>query len=235
MTVLTSFTRAFGTFPRTWFPRACGPMLNHVNVNTTDTTAAAAQSFSNNFSNSNFSTNCAGRKNASGQNPHCLKCPSAVQERCFSSSGSPDSPISLYEKLGGAKAVEAAVDLFYDKIQTDERIAYMFKDTNWKRQKAHQRKFLTMVLGGPNSSARRLETPFLLCTGGVSKFPCIGLFRCVPACNIPCIGLRKAHTQRGLQICMLPTLFPSILAPHTVGLSPRGDTRAAPCWRRTGT
>ena len=57
---------------------------------------------------------------------------------------------SLYDRIGGAPAVDAAVDIFYKKVLADKRIAYMFKDTDMKRQHAHQKKFLTYAFGGPN-------------------------------------------------------------------------------------
>jgi hemoglobin len=55
----------------------------------------------------------------------------------------------LFERLGGAPAVTAAVDIFYDKVRKDDRINFMFETTDWQRQKNHQRKFLTQAFGGP--------------------------------------------------------------------------------------
>jgi hemoglobin len=55
---------------------------------------------------------------------------------------------TLYERLGGAPAVDAAVDIFYRRVLADGRIARFF-DT--ERQAAKQKAFLTMVFGGPNS------------------------------------------------------------------------------------
>lgn len=37
---------------------------------------------------------------------------------------------SLYDQIGGAPAVEAAVDLFYRKVLTDESISHFFDDTD---------------------------------------------------------------------------------------------------------
>jgi hemoglobin len=59
-------------------------------------------------------------------------------------------PASLYEKLGGEAAVNAAVDIFYRKVLKDDRIKHFFKDTDMVRQAAKQKAFLTMALGGPN-------------------------------------------------------------------------------------
>jgi hemoglobin len=56
---------------------------------------------------------------------------------------------TLYERLGGAPAMEAAVDIFYRKVLTDDRISRFFDDVDMERQAAKQKAFLTMVTGGP--------------------------------------------------------------------------------------
>jgi hemoglobin len=58
---------------------------------------------------------------------------------------------SLYEQLGGAAAVEQAVDIFYRKMLSDDRVARFFEGVDMERQAAKQKGFLTMVLGGPNN------------------------------------------------------------------------------------
>lgn len=57
---------------------------------------------------------------------------------------------SLYERLGGQTAVNTAVDLFYRKVLTDDRVNYFFDDVDMERQILKQKGFLTMVFGGPN-------------------------------------------------------------------------------------
>jgi hemoglobin len=57
---------------------------------------------------------------------------------------------NLYEQLGGAAALDKAVDIFYRKMLADERVARFFDGTDMERQAAKQKAFLTMVLGGPN-------------------------------------------------------------------------------------
>jgi hemoglobin len=56
---------------------------------------------------------------------------------------------TLYEELGGEPAVEAAVDIFYRKVLTDDRVSRFFDDVDMDRQSAKQKAFLTMVFGGP--------------------------------------------------------------------------------------
>jgi len=56
---------------------------------------------------------------------------------------------SLYDRIGGEAAVDAAVDLFYRKVLADERINKWFEDTDMDRQRAKQKAFLTFAFGGP--------------------------------------------------------------------------------------
>ena len=57
---------------------------------------------------------------------------------------------SLFERIGGEPAVEAAVDLFYRKVLSDDAISHFFDSTDMDAQRAKQKSFLTMVFGGPN-------------------------------------------------------------------------------------
>lgn len=58
---------------------------------------------------------------------------------------------SLYERLGGAAAVDAAVDIFYRKVLDDDRISHYFDGVDMVEQAKKQKAFLTMVFGGPNN------------------------------------------------------------------------------------
>jgi len=58
---------------------------------------------------------------------------------------------SLYQRIGGDAAVDAAVDIFYRKVLADERINGFFDDVDMDGQIAKQKAFLTMAFGGPNS------------------------------------------------------------------------------------
>lgn len=57
---------------------------------------------------------------------------------------------SLYDKIGGEAAVNAAVDIFYRKVLADDRISRFFDGVDMDRQAAKQKAFLTMAFGGPN-------------------------------------------------------------------------------------
>ena len=58
---------------------------------------------------------------------------------------------TLYERLGGEAAVNAAVDVFYRNVLNDDRINHWFDGIDMERQAAKQKAFMTMVFGGPNS------------------------------------------------------------------------------------
>ncbi len=56
---------------------------------------------------------------------------------------------SLYERLGGDAAIEAAVDRFYRKVLADPRLKDFFTNVDMPRQMLKQRAFLTLAFGGP--------------------------------------------------------------------------------------
>ena len=59
--------------------------------------------------------------------------------------------MTLYERIGGAPAVKAAVDIFYGKVLADDRIAHFFEGVDMANQAGKQRAFLVMAFGGPNT------------------------------------------------------------------------------------
>ncbi|MBV1872109.1 MAG: group 1 truncated hemoglobin [Gammaproteobacteria bacterium] len=59
--------------------------------------------------------------------------------------------MSLYEKLGGEPAIDAAVDIFYRKVLSNDRISQFFESTDMEAQHAKQKAFMTMAFGGPNN------------------------------------------------------------------------------------
>ena len=56
---------------------------------------------------------------------------------------------TLYERIGGAAAVDAAVDLFYRKVLSDGRVSNFFDSTDMDVQRSKQKAFLTYAFGGP--------------------------------------------------------------------------------------
>ena len=66
---------------------------------------------------------------------------------------------TLYARLGGEAAVEAAVVRFYDKIMADPSLAGFFEHLDLSAQINKQIAFMTMAFGGPNKySGRDLRT-----------------------------------------------------------------------------
>ncbi|WNB75450.1 group I truncated hemoglobin [Methylomonas koyamae] len=62
---------------------------------------------------------------------------------------------SLYERIGGEAAVNAAVDLFYGKVLGDFRINRFFEKTDMAKQVEHLKAFMTVAFGGPNNYTGR--------------------------------------------------------------------------------
>jgi hemoglobin len=56
---------------------------------------------------------------------------------------------SLYDRLGGAAAVMAAVDLFYQKVLADPLTAPYFKGLDMQTQVKKQVSFMTWAFDGP--------------------------------------------------------------------------------------
>jgi len=71
--------------------------------------------------------------------------------RFFSGGSSEPKQASLYERIGGDAAVNAAVDIFYRKVLADDRISKFFEGVDMDKQSAKQKAFLTMALGGPSN------------------------------------------------------------------------------------
>lgn len=58
---------------------------------------------------------------------------------------------TLYDRLGGLDAVDAAVDVFYRKVLSDSSISHFFDTTDMDDQRIKQKAFLAMAFGGPDN------------------------------------------------------------------------------------
>ena len=58
------------------------------------------------------------------------------------------SSISIYEQIGGSKALDGVLKIFYDKMLRDERVNYFFKDSDMKKVIARQKVTITFACGG---------------------------------------------------------------------------------------
>ena len=57
--------------------------------------------------------------------------------------------MTIYDRIGGEPAVNAAVERFYVRVLADPMLAPFFTDVNIERLKGHQFAFLSQALGGP--------------------------------------------------------------------------------------
>ena len=57
--------------------------------------------------------------------------------------------IPLYDRVGGDKAMEIAVDVFYRKVLQDDLVSRFFEDVDMEGQRLKQKSFLAMAFGGP--------------------------------------------------------------------------------------
>ena len=58
--------------------------------------------------------------------------------------------MSLYDDLGRAAAISAALDAFYVKVFADPRVSKYFEGVDMVELKAHVGAFFAMALGGPS-------------------------------------------------------------------------------------
>jgi hemoglobin len=62
---------------------------------------------------------------------------------------------SLLDKVGGPAVLRAAVAVLYRRAAADPALAGYFAGVDVSRLEAHQRRFLTAALGGPDASTGR--------------------------------------------------------------------------------
>lgn len=56
---------------------------------------------------------------------------------------------TLFDRLGGRDAINAAVDIFYEKVLADPSINRFFENVDMAKQRAKQKVFLAYAFGGP--------------------------------------------------------------------------------------
>lgn len=62
---------------------------------------------------------------------------------------------TLFDRLGGAPAIEATVDVFYGRVLADPLLSPMFARVPMARMRAHQQRFLGFAFGGAAEYAGR--------------------------------------------------------------------------------
>ena len=63
----------------------------------------------------------------------------------------------IYQKYGGGPTIEKVVNLFYEKVLTDDDLKNYFSTTDIKKLVSHQINFISSVLGGPKDENTDLE------------------------------------------------------------------------------
>jgi two-component system, chemotaxis family, sensor kinase CheA len=73
-----------------------------------------------------------------------------TNDKLLPSNGNGAKHASLYERIGGQEAVDAAVNLFYPKVLQDDRINLFFENMDLNYLMNKQKQFLAFAFGGPN-------------------------------------------------------------------------------------
>ena len=63
--------------------------------------------------------------------------------------------MALYDDIGGAAAVRAALDAFYPRVLADATLSPFFLGVDIERLKKTQERFFAMALGGPSAYTGR--------------------------------------------------------------------------------
>jgi hemoglobin len=63
--------------------------------------------------------------------------------------------MALFDDIGGAPAIRAALDAFYPRVLADPALSGFFLGVDIQRLKTAQESFFAMVLGGPGAYAGR--------------------------------------------------------------------------------
>jgi len=67
----------------------------------------------------------------------------------------PQAGPTLYERLGGEPALNAAVGVFYDKVLADALLAPFFENLDMRALVRKQAAFMSLAFGGPKEYAGR--------------------------------------------------------------------------------
>jgi hemoglobin len=59
--------------------------------------------------------------------------------------------MSIFETIGGESSIAEAVEIFYEKLRTDEVIGVFFENRDVSTLRTQQTMFLTAALGGPDA------------------------------------------------------------------------------------
>ncbi|RKP20228.1 putative Cyanoglobin, partial [Rozella allomycis CSF55] len=64
---------------------------------------------------------------------------------------------NLYDEIGGEKAIDAVVELFYTKLLKVDTMIPIFANTDMNKQRRMQKSFLNHVLGGKPYNGKSMK------------------------------------------------------------------------------
>ena len=67
--------------------------------------------------------------------------------RCVTDTATP----TLFDQLGGTESIDVAVEEFYRRVLDDPDLRPFFAGVPMRRLRAHQKAFMTMAFGGPQT------------------------------------------------------------------------------------
>ena len=67
---------------------------------------------------------------------------------CVGTKQTEADPNSIYARLGGQPAIDAAVELFYKRVLADKSVNHYFEDIDMDKQRSKQKQFLAAAFGG---------------------------------------------------------------------------------------
>ena len=118
------------------------------------------------------------------------------------------TPSTMFERYGGLAFISRVVLNFYDRVLASVRLAPFFADTDMQRLVEHQAKFISSVMGGPESytDAMLRDVHAHLPIDGAAFDEMIGLlrltledFQIAPAdvgAIVAALNARRAHIVR---------------------------------------
>lgn len=83
---------------------------------------------------------------------------------------------SLFERIGGANAIQAAVDILYQRLLSDDKVSHYFKSTDMNKQSTKMRAFLAYAFGAnmPAYSMDKLKEVHSNINISEADFTCVG-------------------------------------------------------------
>jgi hemoglobin len=63
----------------------------------------------------------------------------------------------LFDLIGGRRTIEAATEIFYDKVSQDDNLRHFFEGVDMAHLRSHQAMFISMLLAGRVYTGRNIH------------------------------------------------------------------------------